>query len=146
MSKVRGIEIEGLEPLLKAFKGLPPELEASVIRNIARKPGNKIVSRARKLFTRKDTGASKRSIGILPVKDRSQKFIEIGIKGRSLAYIWMFFAGGNRPTKKKGERGSIKPVGNVMEKAADQLSTSATKEMGVNINKIIARSLRRYLR
>jgi hypothetical protein len=141
MSKVKGIELVGLEPLQKAFAGLPKELEASVIRNIARKPGNKVVSLARKLFTRKDTGASKRSITVLPVKDREQRFIEIGIKGRSLAYIWMFFRGGDR----KG-RGSIIPVGNVMEEAADKLQGLVTREMSVNINRIIARGLKRYLR
>ena len=100
MYKVDKIEIVGLEPLTKALKNLPQEVEASVIRNVARKPANKIVSLARKLFPVKRTGVTKRTFGILKVKDRKQRFLEIGIKGKSLAWIFMQCAFGRE--KKSG--------------------------------------------
>jgi hypothetical protein len=145
MAKVKGIEIVGLEPLLKGLGSLEEELAPTIIRNVARKPANKIVSLARKLFTIKDTGVTKRTFGILKVKDRKQRFLEIGVKGRSLA--WIFMLGAKDREKKSGaETGNIKPIGNVIWKAADKLETSVTKEMAVDLNKVIARSLRKYLR
>jgi hypothetical protein len=145
MSKVSKIEIQGLDELRKAFKNVPEELEASVIRAIARKPGNKIVSLARKLFKPKDTGVTKRTFGILRVKDRKQKFIEIGIKGRSLA--WIFMQGAfNRKKKSGASTGDIRPIGNVIQEAAGKLQTVVTKEIAVNLNKTIARGLKRYMR
>jgi hypothetical protein len=145
-NQVKGIQIEGLEELQKAFKGLPAELEASVIRNVARKPANRIVSLARQMFTPKDTGKTKRSIAILRVKDLKQRFIEIGIKGRSLAYIY-FFGGGERYKYSTGtSTGKIKPTGNVVEKAADQLASSITKEFQVDITKVIEKGLKKYLK
>ena len=143
-SKVKGIQIEGLDQFRKAFKGLPSELEASVIRNIARKPSNKIVSLARKLFTRKDTGVTKRTIGILKVRDRRHRFLEIGVRGKSLAWIHMLGAY-NRKKKDGSETGDIKPLGNVIEKAANQLA-GLTKEFAVDINKVIVKGLKKYLR
>lgn len=143
--RVSGIELEGLDELRRAFKNVPKELEASVIRNIARKPGNKIVSLARKLFTPKDTGVTKRTFGILRVKERTQMFIEIGIKGRSLA--WIFMQGAfNRKKKSGASTGDIKPIGNVIQEAAGKLDSTVSKEMAVNLNKVIARGLKKYLR
>jgi hypothetical protein len=145
MSKVSKIEIQGLDELRKAFKNVPEELEASVIRAIARKPGNKIVSLARKLFKPKDTGVTKRTFGILRVKDNKQKFIEIGIKGRSLA--WIFMQGAfNRKKKSGASTGDIKPIGNVIQEAAGKLESAVTKDIAVDLNKTIARGLKRYIR
>lgn len=146
MSKVRGIQLEGLEPLMKAFHKLPDDVGPSVIRNIARKPANRLVSMARKLFTVKDTGVTKRTIGVLKVKDRKQKVLEIGVKGRSLAWIFMLGAFGRKKKSTGQDTGDIKPIGNVLFKAADRLETTVTKEIAVDANKIIARSLRKYLR
>lgn len=145
MAKVSKIEIQGLKELQNALKGLPRELEASVVRNVARKPANKIVSLARKMFPHKNTGATKRSFGILKVKDAAQRFLEIGIKGRSLAWIFML---GSRPREKKSgaKTGSISPVGNLVQEAAGNLGSSVTKEMSVDLTKVIARGLRRYLK
>jgi hypothetical protein len=146
MSKrVSKIEIQGLDELQRAFKNVPQELEASVIRTIARKPANKIVSLARKLFKPKDSGATKRSFGILKVQDRRQKFIEIGVKGRSLAWIFMLGAYG-RKKKSGANTGDIKPIGNVIQEAAGKLDETVSKEMVVDINKVIVRGLRKYLR
>jgi hypothetical protein len=145
MSKVSKIEIQGLDELRKAFKNVPEELEASVIRAIARKPGNKIVSLARKLFKPKDTGVTKRTFGILRVKDNKQKFIEIGVKGRSLAWIFMHGAF-NRKKKSGASTGDIKPIGNVIQEAAGKLESAVTKEIAVDLNKTIARGLKRYMR
>lgn len=146
MSKVKGIELQGLEPLLKAFKNMPDDVGPSVIRNIARKPANRIVSLARKLFTLKDTGVTKRTFGILKVKDKRQKFLEIGVKGRSLAWIFMLGAKDRKKDSTGAETGDIKPIGNVIWKAADSLGGSATKEIAVDLNKILARSFRKYAR
>lgn len=142
--RVNGIEIEGLQELRKAFNGLPKELEASVIRNIARKPANKIVSLARRLFRFKLTGFTKRSFGILKVKDRRQMFIEVGVKGRSLAWIFMQGAFNRRKKTTGAKTGDIKPIGNVIEEAAGNLDTAILKEMSVDITKIIAKGLKRY--
>lgn len=143
MAKVAKVEILGLRELQNAFKGLPKELEASVIRNVARKPANKIVSLARKMFKLRKTGATKRTFGILKVKDLKQKFLEIGIKGRSLA--WIFMQGATGRKKKSGaSTGDIKPIGNVIQEAAGSLDKVATKEMSVDLTKIIARGLRKY--
>jgi hypothetical protein len=139
------IEIVGMDELLKAFKHLPEEVNASVIRNVARKPANKIVSQARKLFKYKDTGATKRSFGILKVKDLKQKFLEIGIKGRSLAYIYLFGDGSDRQKKSGASTGSIDPTGNVVQEAAEKVGNSATKDMEVDLSKTIQKALRRYL-
>lgn len=145
MSKVKGIEIQGLEPLTKALRNLPQEVEASVIRNVARKPANKIVSLARKLFTVKVTGVTKRSFGILKVKDKKQRFLEIGVKGKSLAWIFMQGAFGRR--KKSGaSTGDIEPIGNVFQKAAGSLGDTSMKEMSVDISKVIAKGLKRYVK
>lgn len=145
MSKQGGVKIElkGMEDLQKAFRGIPGDLEPTLVRAVARKPLNKIISQARKLFTRRDTGASKRSLGILPVKDRRQKFLEGGVKGKSLAYIWMFFKGGDRKKKTGQSTGSITPVGNVVEEAANQLGSSALKELSVDLNSILKRAFRK---
>lgn len=145
MSKVKGIEIVGLEPLTKAFKHLPAEFEASVVRNIARKPANRIVSLARRLFKPKDTGVTKRTFGILRVQDIRQRFLEIGVKGRSLAWIFMQGAIG-RKKKSGASTGDIRPIGNVIHEAGDQLSSTITKEMAVDLNKILVRGLKKYLR
>ena len=143
MSKVKGIEIVGLEPLLKGLGSLEKELAPTIIRSVARKPSNKIVSLARKLFTPKDTGVTKRTFGILKVKDGNQRFLEIGVKGRSLAWIFMLGALG-RKKKSGASTGDIKPIGNVIWKAADQVNNAVTKEMAVDLNKVIARGLRKY--
>lgn len=146
MSKVKGIELVGLEPLLKALKNMPDEFTGNVIRNIARKPGNKVVSLARKLFPYKDTGVTKRTFGILKVKDLKQRFIEIGVKGQSLAWIFMSGAFGRKKKSTGAETGDIKPVGNVIHKAGDQLASSIKKEMAVDLNKILIRGLKRYIK
>lgn len=145
MSKVNGIELVGLEPLLKGLGNLEKELAPTIIRNIAKKPGNKVVSLARKLFTPKVTGITKRTFGILRVKDRTQRYIEIGIKGRSLAWIFMLGAFG-RKKKDGSDTGDIRPIGNVIVKAANQLANSVTKEMSVDLNRTIARGLKKYLK
>ena len=145
MYKVDKIEIVGLEPLTKALKNLPQEVEASVIRNVARKPANKIVSLARKLFPVKRTGVTKRTFGILKVKDRKQRFLEIGIKGKSLAWIFMQGAFG-REKKSGASTGDIKPVGNVIQEAAGSEGPAAMKEMQVDISKVIAKGLKKYLK
>jgi len=145
MAKVKGIEIVGLEPLLKGLGGMEKDLAPTIIRAVARKPSNKIVSLARKLFTPKDTGVTKRTFGILKVSDRNDRFVEIGVKGRSLAWIFMLGAWG-RQKKSGASTGDIKPIGNVIEKAASQLETLVTKEIAVDLNKVIARGLRNHLR
>jgi hypothetical protein len=146
MSKKGGVNIElvGMEELQKALRNLPGEMEPSLIRNVARKPGSRIISTARKLFTRKDTGASKRSLAILPVKDKSQRFIELGVKGRSLAFIWMFWKGKPREKKSGASTGEITPLGNVVEEAASQVGSSVVKELEVNLNSLMKRILRKY--
>lgn len=143
MAKVSGIELQGLDELQKAFKNMPEELNASVIQNIARKPGNKIVSYARKLFTPKATGATKRTFGILRVKDRLQKYIEVGIKGRSLAWVFMLGAP-NRKRRSGSSTGSIQPIGNVIQEAAGSLESAVTKEMSIDLSKVIAKVIKKY--
>jgi hypothetical protein len=145
MPNVSKIEIQGLGELQKALSNLPQEIEASVVRNIAKKPGNRVVSLARRLFTPKKTGVTKRSFGILKIKDSKQMFIEIGVKGRSLA--WIFLSGTHGRKKKSGARtGDIKAIGNVFQEAAGQLDTSVTKEMSVELSKVIAKGLKKYLK
>ena len=145
MSRVDKIEIIGMSELTIALKNLPKEVEASAIRAVARKPANKIVSLARKMFTPKDTGGTKRTFGILKVKDKTQKYIEIGIKGRSLA--WVFMLGAFDRKKSTGEKtGTISPIGNVIQKAASSAGSSSLKEMSVDLNKILARGLKKYLK
>lgn len=141
--QVKGIEIVGLEPLLKSLGSLENELAPTIIRNVARKPANKIVSLARKYFTIKDTGVTKRTFAILPVKDRTQRFLEVGIKGRSLAWIFMLGAYDRKKKSTGAETGDIKPIGNVIFKAADNLDSTVTKEMAVNLNKVIAKAIKR---
>jgi hypothetical protein len=145
-SRVKGIEIEGLAELQKALSGLPKELEANVVRTIARKPGNKIITLARRLFTPYDTGITKRTFGILKVTDLKQRFIELGIKGRSLAWIFMSGAFGRVKKSNGASTGDIKPIGNVIEQAAAQMASAATKEMTVDLNKVIVKFLKRHLR
>jgi hypothetical protein len=143
MAKVSGIEIQGLDQLQRALKGLPEEVNASVIRNIARKPANKIVSLARKKFTRNKTGRTKRSFGILKIKNQKQKFLEIGVKGRSLAWIHLSGAVGRK--KKSGAKtGDIDALGNIFQDAAGEVGATVTKEMSVDIGKIIGKGLRKY--
>jgi hypothetical protein len=143
MGKVKGIEIEGLTELRKALENVPKEVEASVIRNIARKICNKIVSLARKLFTIKVTGFTKRSFGILKVRNRKQTFMEVGVKGRSLA--WIFMHGAKDREKKSGaETGDIKPIGNVIQKAAGKLENASIREIKVDITKTIFKAIRKY--
>jgi hypothetical protein len=145
MGKVSKVELVGLDGLLRAFRKMPEEVGASTVRNIARKPANKIVSLARKLFTVKKSGASKRSIGILKVKNLKQMYIEIGIKGRSLANIFMFWKGIERHKDSTGaSTGEIDGVGNVVQEAAGQLGDMATKEIAVDITKNLAKTLKRY--
>jgi hypothetical protein len=145
MSKgVTKIELVGLEPLLKGLKNLPVDLEPSIIRAVARKPANKILSKIRELASYLlPFSNSKRMFGILPVKDLRQKFVEIGVKGRSLAYIFMFSKGQERKKKSGSETGTIKPVGNLIQMAADEVGQSVVKEMKIDLSQAIARSLRR---
>lgn len=143
MNKVSGIEIQGLSELRKAFEKMPEEVDASVIRTISRKSANKIVSMARKLFTVKKSGVTKRTFGVLPVKNRKQKYLEIGVKGRSLAWIFMLGALG-RKKKSGAETGDIKPIGNVIQEAAASVGDSVTKEISVDITKAIAKAIKKY--
>jgi len=144
-NKIKGIEIVGLDPLLKAFKGLPKEFSGSIVRNIARKPANRIISTARHLFP-SDSGVTKRSLGILKVKDHKQMFIELGIKGRSLAYIFMFWKGRERHKKSGASTGEISSPGNVIFRAADQIGNRVMKELTVDLTKVMARGLKRYIK
>jgi hypothetical protein len=148
MSKKGGVKIEldgqEFKDLIKMLDEIPGELGPSAVRAVARKPGNRIVAMIRKLFTRKDTGISKRSFGILPVKDKKQRFIEVGIKGKSLAYIWLFFKGGERKKDSGASTGRIKPFGNLFEKAAEMLGSTVMKDMQVNLNSIIKRVMRKH--
>jgi hypothetical protein len=144
MAKVKHIEIKGLDELIKGLENVPKEVTPSVIRNIARKPANKVVSAARKLFPYKDTGRTKRSFGILRVVDRMQKFVEVGVKGRSLA--WIFMLGASDREKASGARtGDIKPIGNILEDAAGQ-STEVTAEISVDLTRVIEKAIKRYAR
>lgn len=143
MPEVSKIEIVGLKDLTKCLEHLPQEVNASGIRNVARKPANKIVSLARKLFTYKDTGVTKKSFGILKVKDQKQTFLEIGVKGRSLAWIFMLGAK-NRQKKSGAGTGDIAPIGNVIQKAAGDIGKSGLSEMEVDLTKAIAKAVRKY--
>jgi len=143
-TKVSGIEVEGLKELRSAFAHLPQEVDASVIRNIARKPANKIVSLARKRFKYKKSGFTKRSFGVLKVKDRRQKFVEAGIKGRSLAWIFMHGAFNRRKKSTGAETGDIKPLGNLIQEAAGSLESSIAKEISVDLTKVIAKAIKKY--
>lgn len=141
--RVNGIEIVGLENLRKAFEGMPKEVEATAIRAIARKPAARIVTLARKLFKFKKSGFTKRSFAILKVQNLKQMFVEVGIKGRSLA--WIFMQGAWSREKKSGaSTGDITPIGNVIQEAAGSLESTVKKEMSVNISKVIAKAWRRY--
>ncbi|HYG02108.1 MAG TPA: hypothetical protein VD927_06650 [Chryseosolibacter sp.] len=142
--KVSGVELDGLKELRILFEKMPEEVDASVVRNIARKPANKIAAWARKKFRFKKSGKSKRSIGILKVKSLKQTFLEIGVKGRSLAYIFMFWRGIERKKKSGASTGEIEGTGNVIQEAAGELETSATKEIAVDISKVIAKAVKRY--
>jgi hypothetical protein len=146
MAKTSKIEIEGLGPLLKSLGGLQNELAPTIIRNVARKPANKIVSLARKMFTPKETGTTKRTFGILKVRDKAQKFLEIGIKGRSLA--WIFMLGATSRTKKSNgaNTGDIQSIGNVIQEAAGSLGSGVMKEMSVDLNKVIAKGIKKFKR
>lgn len=143
MPKVSHVEIQGLKELEKCFRNLPQEVNASVVRNVARKPANKIVSLARKLFPFKDTGATKKSFGILKVKDQKQKYLEVGVKGRSLAWIFMLGATG-RKKKSGAETGDIQPIGNVIQDAAGDVGKQGLNEMSVDLTKVIAKAVRKY--
>lgn len=144
--KVSGIEVDGIKELSAAFSHLPEEVNASVIRNIARKPANKIVSLARKKFKFKKSGMTKRSFGVLKVRDRRQKFLEVGIKGRSLAWIFMQGAYDRKKKTTGSKTGDIKPIGNVIQEAAGSLDTMIMKEMSVDLTKVIAKAIKKYAR
>lgn len=145
MAKVKNIEIQGMQQLTKMLDGMDKELSASVIRNVARKPANRVVSTARKLFPYRKTGTTKRTFGILKLANKAQRYLEIGVKGRSLA--WIFMSGAtNRKQKKTGrETGDIKPIGNILFDAAEQ-SQGITKEIAVDLNKVIAKYINRKAR
>jgi hypothetical protein len=138
------IEIKGLSELIKAFDGLPRDVAPSVVRNIARKPANRIVSMIRKLFPFKKTGATKRSFGIKKVKNRLQMFLEVGIKGRSLAPIFIMGAK-DRRRKSGAETGSIPSIGNIVEEGAEK-AIGVSKELEIDLSKHIEKSLRKHLR
>jgi hypothetical protein len=145
MAKVSGIEIQGLKELQDAFKHLPDEVNASVIRNVARKPGNKIIARARELADYlTPLRISKRTIGIMPVKNLRQKFIEIGIKGKSWLYVFMFSKGTERQKESGASTGTINPVGNLIQQAAYEVQNEVTREMEMDLSKIIAKAFKRY--
>jgi hypothetical protein len=147
MPNISEIKIEGLEELQKAFKNLPQELEASVIRNIAKRPANRIVSKARELASYLlPFRNSKRAFAILPIKDNKQKFVEVGIKGRSLAYIFMFSRGVERHKGSGSSTGTIKSVGNLIQRAAGELEADGTREMNVELSKVIAKAFKRYVK
>ena len=145
MAKVKGIEIQGMDELVKMLDGMDKELSASVIRNVARKPANRVVAAARRLFPYRKSGATKRTFGILKINNKGQRFLEVGVKGRSLA--WIFMSGAkNRKHKKTGKQtGDIKPIGNILWDAASQ-SQEATKEIATDINKVISKYINRKRR
>ena len=145
MAKVKGIEIQGLNELMRAFDNVPKEVGPSVIRNVARKPANRVVAIARKLFPFKDTGTTKRSFGILKVSDKMQKFLEVGVKGRSLA--WIFMSGASNRQKESGaSTGDIRPIGNILFDAAEQASGVQKELQQVELSKVIAKAFKRYVR
>ena len=145
MGKIESVELVGLKELQTAFKMVPEEVNASVIRNIARKPANKIIAKARELvdyLTPVTDG--KKQIGVLRVKNVKQKFIEIGIKGKSWLYVFMFSKGQERHKDSGASTGVIKPVGNLIQEAAGQVDSEVLKEMQVDITKTIAKAIKRY--
>lgn len=145
--QISGIQIDGLQELQAAFKNLPEEVNASVIRNVARKPAGKVVSKAREiagyLLPMSDT---KRIFKILKVKDLKQKFIEVGISGKSFAYIFMFSKNRNRKKKSGENTGTIKPVGNIVQMAAGEVDGTVMREMNIELSKTIAKAIKRYVK
>jgi hypothetical protein len=145
MSKqVKGIEIQGMDELVQMLNGMDDALSASVIRNVARKPASKVVSEARKLFPYRKTGVTKRTFGILKIQDKRQRFLEVGVKGKSLAWIFMMGAH-ERETKSGKETGSIQGIGNILWEAAAS-AQDVTKELAVNLNNVLKQYVRRKAR
>jgi hypothetical protein len=145
MGKVKGIEIQGLEEVKRALSEVPGALNASATRNIVRKPANKIAAFARKLFTVKDTGKSKRSLKILKVRDKKQTFLEIGVSGRSLA--WIFMLGAKDRQKTSGaSTGDIQPIGNVIKEAGDKMRSETLEMIAKDCKAVIEKVLKKYLR
>jgi hypothetical protein len=143
MAKDKGIEVIGIKELNNVLLGIPDAVAPSITRNILRKPANKIVSQARKDFKIKDTGATKRSIGLLKVRDRKQRFIEIGIKGRSLAWIFMLGAK-NRKKRSGANTGSIKAIGNVIQIAAEKIKSQVMEMIAADHSKTIEKVLKKH--
>jgi hypothetical protein len=145
MSKVKGIELKGLPEVKKALSQVPEAINASATRNIVRKTANKIAAYARKLFTIKDKGATKRSLKVLKVRDKRQKFLEIGVSGRSLA--WIFMLGAKDRKKKSGaETGSIQPIGNVIHKAGEDMREQALSMIASDYKRVIDKVIKKYFR
>lgn len=145
MSKVKGIEIDGLKELQRALSEVPAAIAPSVIRNISRKPAAKIVSVVKKSFKPKDTGKTKRSFGVLKISNRKQTFVEVGVKGRSLA--WIFMKGtGDRKKKNGASTGSIEPLGNLLHKALESCKSEAVSIMMANYRGVIDKVLKKYYR
>lgn len=133
------VEIIGLDKLQRALRGLPVEVRAPVLRDIARKPAGRAASLARQLFPYGDSGATIRTIGVTKVRDQRQTFVEVGFRGRSLGYIYI-----SGSTIHRRLRGTIKGTPWLFERAGNMLKGSLKKDLNIDLSKVIARYLRRY--
>lgn len=134
------VEIVGIEKLRDTLKGFDKELESSIIRNIARKVSNPLIKAAR-VNTPIKTGRTRRTIGVLKVKNRKQPFIEIGFRGQSLGYL--FIKGTKDRRSKNGKTWKGVKAYDMFEKASEQAGNHTKKEYNLEIGKVIAKHLRR---
>ena len=133
------VEIQGLDQLKRALTSLPQNMQAPVLRDIARKPAAKAAGIARRLFPYGSTGKTARTIGTLKVKNSKQPFVEVGFRGRSLGYIYV-----SKSVINRKKRGSIKGTPWLFHRSGDMISGETTRELRADLGKVIARHFRKY--
>jgi hypothetical protein len=133
------VEIQGLDKLKRALTGLPRELRAPVLREIAKKPAAKAASIARRMFPYGDTGATVKTIGVLKVKHPDQTYVSVGFRGRSLGYIYI-----SAPTITRHKRGTIKGTPWLFDRAGEAMRATGMREMKIDLSRAMARYLRRF--
>lgn len=134
----RDIEIQGLDKLQQALRGVNQEFRPYILRTIATKPARKAVMAAKHLQPIGETGQTAGTINVLRPRNHAQTWVEVGYKGRSLGHIYT-----SGETIVRHKRGTLKGFPTLFKRAGEQVGSVILKELSVDLTSLFVRYMRR---
>lgn len=153
------IRIDGMNDLTNLFKQLPDRINTKVIRSISRKGARIVVKEARSKTPVGATENLKRSIQVILPRKRSNPGVLVGAsvkggsRGKGYHSHWVAYGTAQRTQDSTGKKvgavgkgkGSFKPLGEWIGKAAESVQTSVFSEMTNSAVPLIEREMNRLV-